>query len=137
MGEINHECTCHGNPLVPQVVKVIKITQETPDVKTFRMQTPDGKKPFAPLPGQLGMISVVGVGEGMFSITAQGEDWIGSVPRTCRGAGNRYPRTLRQSFSCGSAEGKRPDLYRRRYRPGSGALSDPLLYGTQGGLRTY
>lgn len=78
MGEINHECTCHGNPLVPQVVKVIKITQETPDVKTFRMQTPDGKKPFAPLPGQLGMISVVGVGEGMFSITAQGEDWIES-----------------------------------------------------------
>ena len=78
MGEINHECTCHGNPLVSQVVKVIKITQETPDVKTFRMQTPDGKKPFAPLPGQLGMISVVGVGEGMFSITAQGEDWIES-----------------------------------------------------------
>lgn len=78
MGEINHECTCHGNPLVPQVVKVIKITQETPDVKTFRMQTPDGKKPFAPLPGQLGMISVVGVGEGMFSITTQGEDWIES-----------------------------------------------------------
>ncbi|MEI3338956.1 MAG: hypothetical protein V8R80_02550 [Eubacterium sp.] len=58
MGDINHDCTCHGNPLVPQVVKIIKITEETPDVKTFRIQTVDGKKPFATLPGQLGMISV-------------------------------------------------------------------------------
>ncbi len=72
----DHECTC--NPLVPQVVKLIKITEETPDVKTFRFQTLDGQKPFDPLPGQLAMISVIGVGEGMFSITAKGEDWIES-----------------------------------------------------------
>lgn len=78
MIEVNHDCTCEGNPLVPQVVKVIKITEETPDVKTFRIQTLDGKKPFDPLPGQLAMISVIGVGEGMFSITAKGEDWIES-----------------------------------------------------------
>lgn len=78
MIEVNHDCTCKGNPLVPQVVKVIKITRETPDVKTFRIQTMDGKKPFDPLPGQLAMISVIGVGEGMFSITAKGEDWIES-----------------------------------------------------------
>ncbi|MCI8993272.1 MAG: hydrogenase [Eubacterium sp.] len=78
MIEVNHDCTCEGNPLVPQVVKIIKITEETPDVKTFRIQTLDGKKPFDPLPGQLAMISVIGVGEGMFSITAKGEDWIES-----------------------------------------------------------
>ncbi len=76
--EHDHVCTCHENPLVPQVAKIIKITEETPDVKTFRIQTLDGKKPFDPKPGQLGMISAVGIGEGMFSITAKGEDWIES-----------------------------------------------------------
>jgi len=57
---------------------VTKITQETPDVKTFRIQTLDGKKPFTPMPGQLAMISLLGVGEAMFSITSQGEDYIES-----------------------------------------------------------
>jgi len=70
--------TCHENPLIPVFCDIIKITEETPDVKTFRLQTRDGKKPFAPLPGQLAMISVTGIGEAMFSITAQGEDWIES-----------------------------------------------------------
>ena len=67
------------NPLIPQSCKLIKITEETPDVKTFRIQTQDGEKPFAPLPGQLAMLSVPGVGEAMFSITAQDEDWIESA----------------------------------------------------------
>lgn len=75
---MEHKCTCSDNPLVPIVCKVIKITQETPDVKTFRIQTLDGKKPFVPMPGQLGMLSLLGVGEAMFSITAHGEDWIDS-----------------------------------------------------------
>lgn len=66
------------NEMTPQFCRVIGITEETPDVKTFRIQTPDGKKPFAPMPGQLGMLSVAGVGEAMFSVTAQGEDWIES-----------------------------------------------------------
>jgi len=57
---------------------VTKITQETADVKTFRIQTLDGKKPFTPMPGQLAMISLLGVGEAMFSITSQGEDYIES-----------------------------------------------------------
>lgn len=73
-----HVCTWDNNPLVPAPVKVINITEETSDVKTFRLQTPDGKKPFAPMPGQLAMISIPEVGEAMFSITAQGEDWIES-----------------------------------------------------------
>ncbi|MDR1028824.1 MAG: FAD/NAD(P)-binding protein [Clostridiales Family XIII bacterium] len=78
MVEIDHGCKCPGNPLLPQICKVIKITEETPDVKTFRIQTLDGKKPFTPLPGQLAMISVLNVGEAMFSLTAQGDDWIES-----------------------------------------------------------
>ncbi|MCL1896089.1 MAG: FAD/NAD(P)-binding protein [Clostridiales bacterium] len=66
------------NPLIPINCKIIKITDETPDVKTFRLSTRDGAKPFSPMPGQLAMISVFGAGEAMFSITAQGEDWIES-----------------------------------------------------------
>ncbi|KKM12307.1 hydrogenase [Clostridiales bacterium PH28_bin88] len=61
------------NPLVPVVGKIIKIVQETPDVKTFHVTTESGK-PFTPMPGQLGMLSLVPVGEAMFSITSQGPD---------------------------------------------------------------
>ena len=68
----------HENPLIPVFCKIIKITEETPDVKTFRLQTTDGSKPFATLPGQLAMLSVAGVGEAMFSVTAQGKNWIES-----------------------------------------------------------
>ena len=64
-------CNC-DNPLVPKVGTVIKIVQETPDVKTFHVATEDGK-PFTPMPGQLGMLSILDVGEGMFSVTSQGE----------------------------------------------------------------
>ena len=46
-----HNCTCKDNPLVPQLCVVTRIVDETPDVKTFRIQTRDGKKPFTPLPG--------------------------------------------------------------------------------------
>jgi NAD(P)H-flavin reductase len=65
-------CDC-DNPLVPVPGKIIKIVDESPDVKTFHITTAQGK-PFTPLPGQLGMLSIPGVGEGMFSITAQGAD---------------------------------------------------------------
>lgn len=78
MIKTEHDCTCDSNPLLPQVCNIIKITQETSDVITFRIQTLEGKKPFAPKPGQLAMISVFGVGEAMFSITAQGDDYIES-----------------------------------------------------------
>ena len=64
------------NPLIPKTCRIIDVTEETPDVKTFRIRAEDGTKPFAPKPGQLAMVSLAGVGEAMFSITAQGEDWI-------------------------------------------------------------
>ena len=59
------------NPLVPVVGKISKIIEETPDVKTFYVVTEKGK-PFTPNPGQLGMLSLVPVGEAMFSVTSQG-----------------------------------------------------------------
>jgi NAD(P)H-flavin reductase len=61
------------NPLVPIKGKIIKIVTETPDVKTFHVTTENGK-PFTPMPGQLAMFSLLGVGEAMFSITTQGEN---------------------------------------------------------------
>ena len=80
---IDHTCSCSTNPLLPSLCKVIDIRQETPDVQTYTIQTLDGKKPFSPLPGQLAMVSLLGVGEAMFSITAQGEDYIqSSIKRT-------------------------------------------------------
>ncbi len=73
---IDHECSCNKNPLVPSLCQVIDVKQETGDVQTYTIQTMDGKKPFSPLPGQLAMVSLLGVGVAMFSITAQGEDYI-------------------------------------------------------------
>jgi NAD(P)H-flavin reductase len=61
---------------MPGLCRIIQITEETPDIKTFRIQTTDGEKLFSPLPGQLGMLSLFGVGEAMFSITSQGEDYL-------------------------------------------------------------
>lgn len=56
--------------LMPVVCKVVDIRQDTPDVKTFRVVTPEGKKPFEHRPGQCAMLSVPGVSEGMISITS-------------------------------------------------------------------
>ena len=70
------EVKSNNNPLLPQMCKLIDVNRETPDVKKFRIQTEDGKKPFTAMPGQLGMLSLLGVGEGMFSVTAEGDDWI-------------------------------------------------------------
>ncbi|MBR6568800.1 MAG: FAD/NAD(P)-binding protein [Clostridia bacterium] len=68
------DCKCHENynldTLVPLVGVVTDIRQETPDVKTFRVNAPEGGKLFEHMPGQCAMLSVPGVGEAMFSITS-------------------------------------------------------------------
>lgn len=61
---MNHES------LIPLLGVVTDIRIDTPDVKTFRVLTPDGKKAFEHIPGQCAMLSIPGVGEGMFSITS-------------------------------------------------------------------
>lgn len=55
---------------IPYVGKIIDITQETPDVKTFKVVGRDGKKLFEHIPGQCAMLIVPGVGESMISITS-------------------------------------------------------------------
>ncbi len=56
--------------LIPQVGVITDVRIDTPDVKTFRVVTPDGKKPFLHIPGQCAMLSIPGVGEALFSITS-------------------------------------------------------------------
>ena len=64
-------CNCSGaDTLVPYVGVITGITQETPDVKTFRVNAPGGGKLFEHMPGQCAMVCVPGVSEGMFSITS-------------------------------------------------------------------
>ena len=56
--------------LIPKIGVITDIRIDTPDVKTFRVLTPDGKKPLIHKPGQCAMLSIPGVGEAMFSITS-------------------------------------------------------------------
>ena len=56
--------------LIPYAGIVTKITDQTPDVKTFRVEAPDGGKLFEHLPGQCAMLSVPGISEAMISITS-------------------------------------------------------------------
>jgi NAD(P)H-flavin reductase len=49
---------------------ITDIREETPDVKTFRVNAPEGGKLFEHMPGQCAMLCVPGVSEGMFSITS-------------------------------------------------------------------
>lgn len=72
--ETMHECKC--NPgymrdiLIPKVGVITDIRDETPDVKTFRVNAPEGGKLFEHMPGQCAMLCCPGVSEAMFSITS-------------------------------------------------------------------
>jgi NAD(P)H-flavin reductase len=67
-----HECSCE-KPLVPGIVEVIDIIDETPDIKNFYVRSENGV-PFDVMPGQLAMVSLLPVGEGMFSVSWQEEN---------------------------------------------------------------
>jgi NAD(P)H-flavin reductase len=56
--------------LIPTIAVITDIRIDTPDIKTFRVVTLDGKKAFNHRPGQCAMLSIPGVGEAMFSITS-------------------------------------------------------------------
>ncbi len=56
--------------LIPVVGEVADIRVDTPDVKTFRVVSPEGGANFKHMPGQCAMLSIPGVGEAMFSITS-------------------------------------------------------------------
>lgn len=55
------------NALLPVKGKIRNITQETSDIKTFHISTLDDRLPFQLEPGQLVMLSILGVGEAIFS----------------------------------------------------------------------
>ncbi len=56
--------------LIPKIGVVTAIRVDTPDVKTFRVEAPEGGVVFKHMPGQCAMVSVPGIGEAMFSITS-------------------------------------------------------------------
>ena len=60
----------NNETLIPYVGIVTEITQQTPDVKTFRVEAPGGGKLFEHKPGQCAMLSVPGLSEAMISITS-------------------------------------------------------------------
>ncbi len=70
----NCNCHCHDgmerDMLIPQLAVVTAIRQDTPDVKTFRVEGLNGEKLFDHMPGQCAMVTLPGVGEAMFSITS-------------------------------------------------------------------
>ena len=74
---VEHGCT-EGNarPLVPQVCRIVDIVSETADVKSFRLATREGKRPFDSRPGQLGMFSFLPEGECMFCISDNTPDYL-------------------------------------------------------------
>ena len=56
--------------LIPKVGIVTDIRTDTPDVKTFRVEAPEGGVLFKHMPGQCAFLSMPGVGEALFSITS-------------------------------------------------------------------
>ncbi len=58
------------NNLIPMIGVVTEIRVDTPDIKTFRVEKPEGGKCLLHEPGQCAMLSMPGVGEAIFSITS-------------------------------------------------------------------
>ena len=60
------------NPYLPEIATVCETVQETPTIKTFRVKfnSPDRMKAFTFEPGQVGQLSVFGVGESTFVINS-------------------------------------------------------------------
>ncbi len=54
----------------PMMARVVKITEETPTIKTFRLMflRKRDRKRFSFMPGQFGMFSLMGIGEATFSM---------------------------------------------------------------------
>lgn len=63
-----------NNPLMPINAKVINIITESNDVKTFQVVP---ESPIEHMPGQCAMLSMLGIGEALFSITSPpGRDYL-------------------------------------------------------------
>jgi sulfhydrogenase subunit gamma (sulfur reductase) len=62
-----------GNPYLPEIATVAEIIDETPNIKTFRVRFDDPavQESFSFLPGQVGQLGILGVGESTFAITSR------------------------------------------------------------------
>jgi sulfhydrogenase subunit gamma (sulfur reductase) len=62
-----------GNPYLPEIATVVKIIEETPNIKTLRLRFDDPavQESFSFLPGQVGQLGIFGVGESTFAITSK------------------------------------------------------------------
>jgi sulfhydrogenase subunit gamma (sulfur reductase) len=62
-----------GNPYLPETATVVKIIDETPTIKTFRMRYDDPvvREKFTFAPGQVGQLGIFGVGESTFAISSK------------------------------------------------------------------
>lgn len=61
-----------ANPLLPEIATIVETVQETHNIKTFRVRLDDEErmKAFSFEPGQVGQLSVFGVGESTFVINS-------------------------------------------------------------------
>ena len=61
-----------GNPYLPETATVLKIIEETPNIKSFRVRFDDDsvQSAFAFRPGQVGQLGIFGVGEATFAINS-------------------------------------------------------------------
>ena len=125
--------------LIPKIGVVTDIRTDTPDVKTFRVVGLDGKKVFEHIPGQCAMLSIPGVGEGMFSITSSptNEAFMEFSIKKC-GCLTSWLHmmepgqeiTIRGPYGNGyRAQEAESDFHRRRYRSCSASFRYQLCTG--------
>lgn len=62
----------NGNPYLPELATVLEVVEETPNIKSFKVVFNDAEKmkQFTFQPGQVGQLSVFGVGESTFVINS-------------------------------------------------------------------
>lgn len=60
------------NPYLPEVATILEVIEETPNIKTFRVRFDDEEamKAFTFEPGQVGQLSIFGIGEATFVINS-------------------------------------------------------------------
>ncbi|MBQ8173212.1 MAG: FAD/NAD(P)-binding protein, partial [Mailhella sp.] len=68
-----HDCGCGKNPYMPEVATLLEVITESPTIKSFRVRfdNEEAWKNFTYQPGQVGQLSVFGVGESTFVINSQ------------------------------------------------------------------
>ena len=140
------------NPYLPDLATVNEVIEETPNIKTFRVTFNDAEKMknFTFEPGQVGQLSVFGVGESTFVINSPPTRMeylqfsvmkAGEVTAALHDLyvgdqiGVRAPS--RQLVSLREMKGKKHPLRRRRHRPRAPPDAYPLHARQPGRLQRY